>query len=46
MNKKEAKAMALDFYSQGYTVYYIAEAVGKSKSTVYRYLQEDYDEKG
>ena len=45
MNKKEAKQKALNLYHQGYTVYYVAKAVEKSKSTVYRYLQEEYDEK-
>ena len=44
MNKKEAKQMALELYHEGFTVYYVAEAIGKSKSTVYRYLQEEYDE--
>lgn len=44
MNKKESKQMALNLYHKGYTVYYIAEAVGKSKSTIYRYIQEEYEE--
>ena len=44
MNKKEAKNKALNLYHQGYTVYYVANAVGKSNTTIYRYLQEEYDE--
>ena len=44
MNKKQAKKMTLNLHSEGYTIYYIADAIGKSKATVYRYLQEDYDE--
>ena len=44
MNKIEAKKMTLNLHSEGYTVYYITEAVGKSKTTIYRYLQEDYEE--
>ena len=44
MNKTQAKKMVLNLSSEGYTIYYIADAIGKSKTTVYRYLQENYDE--
>ncbi len=44
MNKKQAKKKALELRNEGFTVYYIAEAVGKCERTIYLYLAEDYAE--
>ncbi len=45
MDKKQAKKKTLEFRNEGFSVSYIAEAVGKSERTVYLYLAEDYNEK-
>ena len=44
MNKQQAKKRTLELREEGFTVYYIAEAVGKSERTIYLYLAEDYAE--
>ena len=44
MNKKEAKKRTLELKEEGYSVYYIAEAIGKCERTIYLYLAEDYAE--
>jgi len=45
MNKQEAKNLTINLFHQGFSVSYIAESVKKSKSTVYKYIQEYRDEK-
>jgi len=44
LNRKEAYNLAIELRKEGKTVYYIAEGIGRSKSTVYRYLAEHYKE--
>ncbi len=44
MSEKEAaKQMAYEMFQRGYKTTDIAKAIKKSKSTVYKYIQEEYD---
>lgn len=45
MDKKQAKENAIELRSKGFSIYYICKETGKSQASIYRYLQEDYDEK-
>ena len=41
--KEVAKKMAYEMFQRGYRASDIAMAISKSKSTVYKYIQEEYD---
>ncbi len=44
MSEKElSKKMAYEMFQRGYKTSEIAKAISKSKSTVYKYIQEEYD---
>jgi len=43
-NNKSRKNIALEMYNEGWKVEIIATTISRSKSTVYRYIQEQQDE--
>ncbi len=43
VNKQSAKKISLEMYSNGWKVSVISKVVQKSESTIYNYLQEEYD---
>lgn len=43
MNQKTIKRVALERYAEGWKVEVIAKTISRSKSTVYRYIQEQHD---
>lgn len=45
MKKAQAKKIAIEMKNKGFKVPDICDAIGKSVSTVYLYLREDYHEK-
>lgn len=45
MKKEQAKKLTIKLRNEGFSIYYICKETGKSQASIYRYLQEDYDEK-
>lgn len=43
-NNTSGKKICIDMYLEGWKVEVIARTIQRSKSTVYRYIQEEYDE--
>ncbi len=43
VNKQSAKKISLEMYSNGWKVSVISKVVQKAESTIYSYLQEEYD---
>ena len=44
VDTKTIRKMVLEMYSQGCKVSFIATSINRTKSTVYRYLEQDFDE--